>query len=140
MATQSAPAFADNDIDPVEVPRLTLFLSTDGKHTVNVSGPLEDAQRIVAEAQAVYDDILSKYGAKPAPTYGGGARPPQRPKSAPPQNVDVFCADCGGEIKGFTDAAGKDVPAQVIAAARLRKLGRVTCGKDGCKNGSGRDF
>lgn len=131
------PASAISQSVPARGQNLTIFLSTDGKHTVNVSGDLEDAETLKQVAEELYDSILEKYGAK-APyakggSNGGGAA------QAPRINAEPFCADCGAEIKGFTDDMGKFVSGQVIASARQRKNGRVTCGKDRCKNGGGRD-
>ncbi|MBI2756202.1 MAG: hypothetical protein HYX52_05770 [Chloroflexi bacterium] len=128
-----------------EAPSLIeIWLSTDGKHTVKAVATEEGALSTLEVARDVYDAIVAEYGLKPAQARYGAATsaPAAAPavRSAPVERVDAFCTDCGAEIKGFTDKTGKTVSAQVIAAARQRKNGRVTCGKDNCKNNAGDDF
>lgn len=120
---------AETAAAPIEI-----WLSSDGKHTVKANATADNAEEVLELAKTVYDAIVAEYGLKPQPAsrFGGG-----KAKAAPAveeEKVDPFCADCGAEIKGFTDRSGKTVSAQTIAAARKRNLGRVTCGKTGCKS------
>jgi hypothetical protein len=157
-ATEAPAVAAEEPSTPaVESTTLDVVLSTDGKHTILLKGvsiqevlantTVEEGQDTILPddvqvAMAVYDAILAKYGPKtytrssgPAPR-GGASRPSSSEDEGEDEDAP-HCADCGVEIKGFKAQDGKFVSAAVIARSRKNKLGRVLCGKDGCRNEGG---
>ena len=62
--------------------QLEIYLSTDGKHTVNIKAPAGQGLEALSEASKIYDGIVEKYGLKPTGFQ----------KTAPkPQGPTVMC-------------------------------------------------
>ncbi len=66
---------------------LEIFLSTDGKHTVNINAPAGQGLQALSEASKIYDGIVEKYGLKPTPFTKPAVNVPGPTKMCPIHNV-----------------------------------------------------
>jgi len=83
--------------------KFTIFLSTDGKHTVQAEGEAGELGEMRVMAEASYDAILQKYGTKqeqtvkaynPKPAFPDDSGPQAIAPEPAPQTLGV-CPKCG---------------------------------------------
>lgn len=85
--------------------KFTIFLSTDGKHTVQAETAQDeiiDPQEMLTNTESMYDKIVAKYGTKQAQTVKAYTPKPAfpddtGPSAVPPQQVKGYgvCPKCG---------------------------------------------